>query len=579
MAIRRERKENKKLDPRTWVGVIAAVFTAAIVGRLFLLQVVNHGLYVALAEGQHALTERLVPDRGEVFFHDGPNPDDISPLIANREKRLVYAEPKRITDPAATAEKLAEVLTLDPDAVRARLDKPGDSYEPIAHGVEVETAEKVMALGLTGIATSPEMTRFYPLGALAGHLTGFLGYDDDRRKGLYGLEGYYEQELAGEAGRLRGDGSFFELGASPMQEARDGDNLLLTIDRTIQNTACEKLEQAVRKHGARGGEVIIVHPRTGSVLAMCTMPSYDPNDYPSVGDPSIYTNGAIFDEYEPGSVMKTMTLAAAIDQGLITPETTFDDSGSVQIGKYTIRNADEKKYGVQTMNQVLEQSINTGAILTVQKLGTDRFRDYLERFGFGTKTGIPLQGENDGDISTLSKSGEIYAATASFGQGMAVTPLQLLMAYAALVNDGKLMKPRLVEAIIKPNGFRESIDPETVREVVSPDTARLMKAMMVNVVRNGHGQRAGVPGYYVGGKTGTAQIPYGDRPGYKPDEHIGTFVGFAPLTDPAFVMLTKIDVPRDVRFAESSVAPLFGDLAAFLLNYYRVPPDDARPDS
>ncbi|MBI3956846.1 MAG: penicillin-binding protein 2, partial [Candidatus Kerfeldbacteria bacterium] len=275
----------------------------------------------------------------------------------------------------------------------------------------------------------------------------------------------------------------------------------------------------------------------------------------------------------------TMTLAAAIDQGLITPETTFDDSGSVQIGKYTIRNADEKKYGVQTMNQVLEQSINTGAIFTVQKLGTDRFRDYLERFGFGTKTGIPLQGENDGDISTLSKSGEIYAATASFGQGMAVTPLQLLMAYAALVNDGKLMKPRLVEAIIKPNGFRESIDPETVREVVSPDTARLMKAMMVNVVRNGHGQRAGVPGYYVGGKTGTAQIPYGDRPGYKPDEHIGTFVGFAPLTDPAFVMLTKIDVPRDVRFAESSVAPLFGDLAAFLLNYYRVPPDDARPDS
>jgi len=578
MAFRKPSPPRTGHDRITWVSWGIAIFVVAIVVRLFYLQVVNHGLYAALAEGQHAIFEKLLPERGEVFFRDATSPNEVFPLIANREKRLVYAVPKRVVDPAATAEKVATLLDLDPVVLQERLAKPDDGYEPLKHGVDVDVVGKLDALQLAGIESSPELTRYYPFGATAGSVTGFLGYDGDARVGQYGLEGYYEKELAGEQGRLRSDddagGRLLSVGRQTIQEARDGDSLLLTIDRSVQQTACDKLADAVAKHGARGGQVIIIQPKTGTILAMCSEPTYDPNEYNEVEEVSAYRNGAIFDEYEPGSVMKAMTLSAALDQKLLTPETTYEDTGSVEIGKYTIRNADNKTYGIQTMNQVLEQSINTGAIFAVQKLGPDRFRDYLERFGFGTTTDVALQGESDGDISALSKKGDIYSATASFGQGFSVTPMQLVMAFAAIANDGKLMKPRIVDTIIKPNGFQETVAPEAVRQVISPETARTIKAMLVNVVRNGHGQRAGVPGYYVGGKTGTAQVPYGDRPGYHPDEHIGTFVGFAPLNEPAFVMLAKIDVPRDVRFAESSAAPLFGDLASFLLNYYQVPPDD-----
>lgn len=564
-------------DRITWVSWGIVFFVGAIVVRLFYLQVINHGLYAALAEGQYAIFEKLLPERGEIYFRDATSPNEVFPLVANREKRLVYAVPKQVVDPAATAEKVSGLLDLDAAVVQERLEKPNDAYEPIKHGVDVDVVDTLDALRLPGIGSSPELTRYYPFGPTAGSLTGFLGYDGDARVGQYGLEGYFEKQLAGEQGRLRsdgGDGRLLSVGRQTIQEARDGDSFLLTIDRTVQQTACDKLADAVQKHGARGGQVIIIKPNTGAILAMCSEPTYDPNTYNEVESASVYRNGAIFDEYEPGSVMKAMTLAGAIDQGLITPETTYEDLGNVQIGKYTIRNADNKKYGVQTINQVLEQSINTGAIFAVQKLGSDRFREYIERFGFGAKTDVSLQGESDGDVSALSKKGDIYSATASFGQGFSVTPMQLVMAFAAVANDGKLLKPHIVDSVIKPNGFHETVEPEVVRQVIKPETARTIKAMLVNVVRNGHGQRAGVPGYYVGGKTGTAQVPYGDRPGYDPNKNIGTFVGFAPLNDPAFVMLAKIDIPKDVRFAESSAAPLFGDLASFLLNYYQVPPDD-----
>jgi cell division protein FtsI/penicillin-binding protein 2 len=583
MSYRQRAQKRNAHDRLTFVSVAVICFLLVIVARLFLLQVVNHDFYQALAQGQHALTEKLLPVRGEMFFRDATAPDELLPLVTNREKRLLYAVPKNIADPPSAAEKIGQILGVDPAEILPKLAKPNDGYEPIAHEVDVELVEKIEALRITGIESSIEMTRYYPFGEITGTITGFLGYKDDARIGQYGLEGYYEKELAGVAGNLEAEsdaqGRRITVGRHTIREAKDGDSLLLTIDRTVQHTVCTKLKEAVAKHGARGGQVIIVQPKTGAILAMCSEPTYDPNAYDEVLDPSVYTNGAIFQEYEPGSVLKTMTLSAAMDLGAITPDTTYEDTGSVEIGKYTIKNADNKTYGIQTMNQVLEQSINTGAIFAVQQIGGDRFREYLERFGFGSRTDITLQGESDGDISALSKKGDIYPATASFGQGVSVTPLQLLLAYAAIVNNGKLMAPYIVESVVKPNGFHETTTPREVRQVIQPETAHLMKAMLVNVVRHGHGQRAGVPGYYIGGKTGTAQIPYGDRPGYHPDEHIGTFVGYGPMSDPAFVMLTKIDVPRDVRFAESSAAPLFGDIARFLLTYYRVPPDDTNPQN
>lgn len=570
---RRQAPKERRFDRLSIVTGLTAFALIVVVARLFQIQVLQHGFYKALAENQQAIAERITPHRGEIFFRDHTTPHELYPVATNRELRLVFSVPTQVTEPAATADALAPLLKMDAEEILRRVTKTGDQYEPLAHNVSVETADEIDALDLPGIRSTPELVRYYPFGAITGQLTGFLGYDGDARVGQYGIEGALEDRLNGVPGRLRTRTA--NLGSSgTIEEAQNGDNVVLSIDRTVQHTACTKLQEAVEKHGANRGDLVIVEPKTGAVLALCSYPNFDPNRYGDTEDLSLFSSGVIGQAYEPGSVMKTMTLSGAIDTGDITPETTFEDTGSIKIGSYTIRNAEDKKYGTQTMAQVLEQSINTGAIHVQQLLGLERFRALLERYGFGAKTGIEMEGEAAGDISSLSKSGDIYGATASFGQGITATPLQLVMAYAALANGGELMQPHVVAEYRKASGVTEPITPSVVRRVVSPEAARTMLAMLVNVVRLGHGQRAAVAGYYVGGKTGTAQIPLKDKAGYDPHQSIGTFIGFAPLSDPAFVMLTKIDVPRDVQFAESSAAPLFGSVMSFLMQYYEIPPDD-----
>lgn len=574
MVYRRASGKPRRLDRCS--GLVAGILllALALIARLFVLQVLQHGFYAALAKNREAGIAELTPTRGEIYFRDAAAPNDLLPLATNRDRRLLYASPKEMhgQDLDAIADQLAQLLTLDRDAVRERLNRPDDTFEPIAHEVPLDIADAVTSAKLVGIHALPEIARYYPFASIASQVTGFLGYDGDRRVGQYGVEGGLDEILGGEPGSLSSGGSIFANKRS-FREPKEGDSVVLTIDRTLQYTACKKLDEAVQKHGADGGSVIIVNPSSGAILALCNSPSFDANDYRNVANIAQYTNSAVSGQYEPGSVMKTMTMAGGINEGLITPDTTYEDTGSVQIGKYAIRNAENKTYGRQTMSGVLQESINTGAIYVQRLLGHDTFRRYMEQFGFGALTGIELQGEAKGDISTLKQKSDIYPATASFGQGISVTPLQLVMAYAAVVNDGILMKPYIVDEVIKPNGFREKTQPAEVRRVIEPQAATTLKAMLVNVVREGHGKRAAVPGYYIGGKTGTAQVPYGDRPGYDPSRNIGTFVGFGPLNKPAFVMLTKINVPRDVQFAESSAAPLFGELASFLLQYYQVPHD------
>lgn len=580
MAHGKPNRSTKRTEPDRlrWLQLGILVLCLAVAAKMFTLQVLNHGFYVALAEGQHSLSERLLPQRGEILVRDASSHDELFPLATNRELRFIYAVPKNIPDPEDVAKQVAEALHLNVDEVLARLAKPNDGYEPIKHFVEVDVAEELLAKSLPGIKATPETDRYYPLGNLAAEITGFVGYQDDHRVGQYGIEGRFEKELAGEYGSLEAEtdslGRLIAVGNRSVKEAKDGDSLVLTIDRTVQHTACKKLAEAVEKHGADGGDLVIVNPETGAIIAMCGAPSYDPNDYGSVEDISRFFSSPIYDQFEPGSVIKTMTLGAALNEDLITPDTTFEDPGSIQIGRFTIRNAENKEYGVQTMNGVLEHSINTGAVHVAKMLGPEKFYEYMKKFGFGEEQGIELSHESPGNISSLEREGEIWSATGSYGQGLTVTPLQLAMAYAAIANDGVRMKPYIIDEIIKPNGFVEKTEPKEVERVMDEQTARTLKAMLVNVVRNGHGQRAAVKGYYIGGKTGTAQVPYTDRAGYDPYKHIGSFVGFGPLQNPKFVMLAKIDVPRDVQFAESSAAPLFGDIAEFLMQYYRIPPED-----
>lgn len=577
VAKRRFKASRRRIDRLRLLGGVGIVFAGFIVFRLFNLQVIEHPVYAALADDQHSIFEQLIPERGEIFARDPLSADGLAPLALNQTTYLLYANPAQITDAELTLATLQTVLTLDdPAVIGERLAKREDIYEPLVHGLTEEEKEAVEALALAGLHWQTEPARYYPEKNSGSHLVGFLGHDGEQRLGQYGLEGYFNDTLAGTVGELRVDrdarGNWITVGETKLVEAEDGGDIVLTIDRNIQYQACTKLAAAVTRHGADGGSVIIINPKTGAVMALCGYPDFDPNAYGEVDSVNVFLNPAIFYTYEPGSVFKPLTMAAAIDLGEVTPQSTFVDPGEEKIGAYTIRNYEDKVYGQQTMTQVLEESINTGAIFAARKVGDSRFEEYVKRFGFGLATGIELQSESRGDVSTLSQHKEIYTATASFGQGITMTPLQLVSAYSALANGGRLMKPYLVDEIRQPDGAVIKTEQNEIRQVVKPTTATTLSAMLVSVVQNGHGQRAGVPGYFVAGKTGTAQIPKTDGVGYDPHRTIGSFAGFAPAIDPAFVMLVKIDVPRDVQAAESSAAPLFGEIAAWLLNYLHIPP-------
>jgi len=441
--------------------------------------------------------------------------------------------------------------------------------------------EKNRELKLDGIAYTMRTYRFYPEGNIGSHVLGFVGFSSDEQRGKYGLEGFFDQELFGSFGSIRADraagGDLIIINDRQYTKPQNGSDLILTINRSIQFTACRKLNETALRHGADGGSIIIMEPRSGAIIAMCSWPDYDPNNYKEVEDIKVYNNSAIFDQYEPGSIFKTITMAAALDQEKITPETTYNDEGSVMISGWPkpIKNSDYDTHGGHgevTMNTVLEESLNTGAIYAMRQIGPEIFSQYVRNFGFGEKTGIELETETAGNIKNLlgDKIQEIYAATASFGQGITVTPLQMITAYAAIANGGILIKPYLVKEIIHPDGTKDITRPRQIRRVISERAAILLSGMLVNVVEGGHAKRAGVAGYYVAGKTGTAQVASSVTRGYS-GKTIHTFIGFAPVDEPKFVMLVKLDDPKDVRFAASSAAPLFGELAEFMLNYWQVP--------
>ncbi len=547
-----------------------------IIGQLFRIEVLAHDFYSALAEGQHDLFQQLFPERGKIYARDHQSGDQTFLLATNRTLNLLYAEPFRIKNPVMEAKALAPLINADPTELAAKLSSPTDRYRVLAHKVDDDTRAKIEALTLEGIGFSDEDFRFYPESDAGAQMLGFVAQDAKGMIGHYGIEGWFNQELSGTQGYLQSEkdssGRLIGVGNRTLQPAKDGDDLVLTIDRTVQYVACKKLNEWVAKFSAEKGSLVILDPKTGAVIAMCNAPTFDPNAYSKIDAVDVYNNTAIFTPYEPGSVFKTITMAAGIDTGKITPDSTFDDPGEVKIGPFTIRNADLKAHGVVSMTYVLAQSLNTGIDFVVGKIGAPTFLSYARDFGFGQKTGITLESESPGDISQLERKGDIWSATAAFGQGVSATVLQLASAYGAIANGGILMKPYIVDEIRPALGAPQVMTPKIVRRVITEKTARLLTGMLVAVVESGEGHRANVPGYWIGGKTGTAQIPRTDGGGYEVGPTIGSFVGFGPVDDPRFVMVVRIDRPQGVQYAESSAAPLWGDVAKFLMDYYQIPP-------
>lgn len=566
--------------PLIFLRTISIVLVCVMIARLFVMQVVQHDFYTALAAGTQDIYRSLLPKRGGIYLQDRTRGTTLTPLALHRTVYQAFLDNADKPDYGAVADRFARVFSLEKEQRDVLYDtlknsKPESRYVPLP-GYDKLTDDQRDAVEVTpvqGLHFAPRPYRYYPEGNYASHILGFYGMGSDGKpRGSYGIEGYYQTELAGQQGFIEGKrdafGGWIPVASREHQAARDGADVVLTIDQTIQLRACEELERIAKESQSLTAASIIMNPKTGEVMAMCSYPTFDPNTYNKVESIDVYNNHAVFTAYEPGSIFKTVTMAAALDKNVITPELTYDDPGSRQIDGFTIYNAQRKNWGRQTMTGVLERSINTGMILTVEKLGRADFAEYVDRFGFGKKTGIELNTEGVGTIASLQKKGLVYAATASFGQGITATPIQMVQAYGAMANGGVMMKPTIVRELRYPDGRIEYNEPRVVRRVISPQASFLISGMLTSVIETTYRKVAYVPGYHFGGKTGTAQIA--GQGGYI-DETNHSFVGYGPVEDPQFVIFSKFEKPQR-EWAESTAAPYFGKMAKFLVQYLRIPP-------
>ena len=559
----------------TWrVALLALVLLAAaggLVARLAYVQVVHHDRYLAAAQEEH-LERRLVRSaRGAILDRNG------FPLATSIDVYDLYVDRRAWREPGAAqavATALAPHLQQDADALLARfLDNAGGPIELIDAGLEFAAGQEIEKLGLAGVVLAGATERVYPEGDLASGVLGFLGRE---HTGLAGVEADLEDVLGGVPGAIYferdGGGNPIAFGSARAEPGRPGADVRLTIDRYIQRLVENELDKQIKDHKATGGTIIVMEPKTGAILAMASRPSFRLSQL-SLDSPQLdlYRNRAVTDLYEPGSVLKVITMATAIDLDLVNPSTTYYDAGVVEKGGYTFKNWDFSTNGVTTMTQLLQKSLNTGAIWLSDQIGATRLYDSIRRFGFGESTHSGLGGEAAGLLRTNKDSGWYPAdlATNSYGQGIAATPLQLITAISSVINGGKLMRPYIVQQTSGPDGTRV-FEPVVVRQAVSEQTSRTMVEMMNAVVDGVPYHRAQVKGYHVGGKTGTTLVSI--PTGYALDSTLASFVGFAPVEDPAFIMLVKIDQPQDDPLGGIVAAPVFGRLAPQILNYLNIPP-------
>lgn len=430
-------------------------------------------------------------------------------------------------------------------------------------------------------------SRTYTDSSIFSQITGFVKTKEETNgekynEGEYGVEGYYNVDLTGKNGVIKGtydrNGKLIATAEKTVEEAVNGESLVLTIDKSIQYNVCKELQNAVDLYEAENGSVIVMNPNTGEILSMCNVPSFDSNNFGKVDDIAVYNNPIVSDQVEFGSIMKVMTIAAGIDTGAINAYSTYEDTGCAIIGDWPkpICNSDYKTkgaYGETDMVTVLDKSLNLGSWYVANKIGKDNFKSYVDKFGFGKKTGVDLGNEAKGDLRNLdkitNKGGDVYLATASFGQGITMTQLQYITAFSSIINGGNLMKPYIVKATIDNEGNVIPTEPVITEKTIKESTSTTMRGMLTSVVEKGYDKSAQVEGYYIGGKTGTAQFAENGAYG---DKTIQSFVGFGPVSDPKFAILIKLTNPA-TDYASYSCTPVFFNIAKYLFDYYQIPPD------
>jgi cell division protein FtsI/penicillin-binding protein 2 len=545
------------------VGLILSTLVALVAYRLISLQFGTDTAYfaqTALTEYRYQVTRR--PPRGELYDRSGIL------LATNAIDYEIGLSPVLIYDREAVAGELSAAMGIPVEELLEAMSSQAP-YVQLVRPAPASMGERVQALDLTGVVVTPLPRRFYPHGSLAAHVLGFVALDET---GYYGAEGYYNDLLRGQT--EVDDQSRIPFEATGGEGWRSGFDYYLTIDSEIQYLAERSLAEALAETGAESGTIIVMHPRTGEILAMASLPSFDPNRF-SVEDARLFENPAINKQYEPGSVVKVLTMAIALDSGLVTPETTYVDNGVIEVGGESIYNWDRAEHGVTNMVDLLGKSLNVGAAWLALQMGPTRFYNGMQAFGIGAATGVDMEGEVSGVLRRPGNADwyESDLGTNAFGQAMAVTPLQMITAVAAVANDGLLVQPRITSARLEPDGSLTRFEPQVIQRAISPQTARTLTAMLETALRR-ESSAALVPGYSIAGKTGTSQIPIPG--GYDPENTIASFIGYGPVDDPQFIVLIKLDKPITSPWGSQTAAPVFSRFVSRLVVLLEIPPDDVR---
>ena len=574
-----------RAGPSPWrlrvIATMFIVFGVLLVLRLVQVQILDHPRFEAEARDAHFWAQTINGPRGAILDRNG------LPLVTGIDTFEIHIDRAAWELEAANerlaVEELSRLLGVETKTIRAIVGSGGGRDVLLALNVPFGLGEAITAEGLPGVKVTPASLRRYAEGGLASQLLGFVGRDN---QGLSGVEFDFDGVLRGRPGLLLFErdsiGNPIPFGAQAQEPSVPGADLVLTIDKGLQRIAEQHLAQALADTGARGGTILMMDPHTGDILAMASAPTFNVNEL-NLADPdtdfSLFRNRAVTDLYEPGSIFKVVTMAGAIDAGVITPSTTFVDTGAIVVGARTIRNFDLSFHGQQTMTQVLQRSLNTGTAWVATQMGATVFYEYLNAFGFGERTGSGLAGEAPGLLKEPGNLfwSEVDLATNSFGQGISVTPLQIVRAYSVIANGGQLLRPRIIRSVITDDGVQ---DFPVVNEgrVISEETAASLRRMMQAVVDGVAFHPAQTPGWPVAGKSGTSDIV--ENGVYLENESIASFVGFAPVDDPRVVVLVKIDRPQGEIFGGIVAAPVFSALLADVLPALGVHPTAyvAQPD-
>lgn len=560
------------------LSVIFISIAVLLVVRLYFVQIVHGEGYRREAMGQYMEQSAEKEERGNIYFttKDG---DLVAAAVTQTGWRIAI-QPASLTDPAAAYDAMNAIVPIDRARFDASAAKTDDPYEEVAFRLSDDQAQAIRALKIPGVLLVQDRWRAYPGGTLAAHVLGFVGFRGNERVGMYGLERSWQDTLSHPAAGLYVNPFaeiFTNLSAAVASDPSTQEGSIITsIEPNVQQKLEDTLDDVMETYTPRTAAGIVMDPRTGEIIAMAARPTFDPNEYNQVTDASVFSNPLVEGRYELGSIVKALTMAAGIDAGAVTPKTTYDDTGCITRSGKKVCNFDFKGRGVVPMQEVLNQSLNTGVTFVADRMGHDAFALYMRSFGFSWKTGVDLPNEVSNDIAALADGDgpDVDYAAASFGQGIAVTPIAMTRALSALANGGTLPNPRVVKAVRLESGMIRAVTATSAPRVLKPETSETISTMLGTVFDDAllHGELK-QEHYTIAAKTGTAQIAMPGGGGYYPDRYLHSFFGYFPAHEPRFIVFLFAVEPHGAAFASATLARPFSDVSQFLINYYDIAPD------